>query len=116
MIRVDRRAGRRYLGAAMRAYMKASAGVANVGLEVVVSIFMGFVGGWWLDGQFGTKPWLMAVGAVFGLVAAGRFIYRASKKVSDSLERDGFVASSTDRPARFALEQRHPYHFPGRKR
>ena len=100
----------------MRAYIKASAGVANVGLEVVVAIFFGFLGGWWLDGQFGTKPWLMAVGAVFGLFAAGRFIYRASKKVENALATDGFVASSTDRPARFALEQRHPNHFPKRKR
>ena len=28
------------------------------------------LGGWWLDGRFGTAPWFLVVGGVLGLVTS----------------------------------------------
>lgn len=39
--------------------------LAQVGLEMVVPIGLG----WWLDGVFGTKPWIAVVGVFLGLGA-----------------------------------------------
>ncbi len=46
---------------------------AQVGLELAGAVLAGFWGGWWLDGRFGTAPWLMLGGAAFGL-AAGFYV------------------------------------------
>lgn len=51
-----------------------------VGTQLVVSIFIGFGIGYWLDGLLGTRPLLMLVFTIFG-VAAGFFnVYRELKK------------------------------------
>ena len=54
--------------------------LAMVGTQLVVSIFIGFGIGYWLDGLLGTRPLLMLVFTIFG-VAAGFFnVYRELKK------------------------------------
>ena len=80
--------------------------MTTVGLEVVASIAIGFLGGRSLDGRLGTEPWLLVLGCVFGLGTAARFLWRASKRMQAQTARDGFKASSTGRSARFALEQK----------
>jgi len=40
--------------------------ITTVSLEMVLPAGAGY----WLDERFGTEPWLVAIGAVFGLVAA----------------------------------------------
>lgn len=80
--------------------------MTTIGLEVVLSIVFGFLGGRWLDGKLGSEPWLLIVGTAFGVAAATRFLWRASKRMQAMTERDGFKTSSTGRSARFALEQK----------
>lgn len=54
--------------------------LAMVGTQLVVSIFIGFGIGYWLDGLLGTRPLLMLIFTIFG-VAAGFFnVYRELKK------------------------------------
>ena len=79
--------------------------MSTVGLEIVVSVLFGFLGGRWLDGRFGTEPILALVGLVFGFATAARFIYRAAKRSQRALERDGFEENRTGRKARFELDQ-----------
>ena len=49
----------------------------TIGLEVVLSIMFGLFGGRWLDGKYGTGPWLAILGFAFGLAAGVRAIWRA---------------------------------------
>ena len=80
--------------------------MTTVGMELVLSIALGFLGGRWLDAKLGTEPWLLVVGCVCGLIAGVRFLWRARQRMQKLTEADGFKASSTGRPARFALEQK----------
>ena len=50
--------------------------------------------GYWLDGKWGTTPWLVIVGALLGLVTGMRSLIRLAdasgrKKRSESAGRDG---------------------------
>ncbi len=48
----------------------------TLGLEIVLSVMLGFFGGRWLDARFGLAPWLSLVGFVFGCAAAAKAIHR----------------------------------------
>ena len=39
----------------------------SVGTMLAASLCLGVLGGYWADGRFGTKPWLMLVGLFLGL-------------------------------------------------
>jgi ATP synthase protein I len=90
----------------MRANWKAAGGMSTLGLEIVVAILFGFLGGRWLDERYATDPWFTAIGALFGLGAAVRFLYRASKRAEKALEKDDFQESSVGRSARYALNEK----------
>ena len=47
-----------------------------MGLSVVV----GLLGGRWLDGKFGTAPWLMLAGLLMGTFAGFRGLIRVAKE------------------------------------
>jgi hypothetical protein len=78
----------------------------TIGLEMVLSVLFGGFLGNWVDSKLDTAPYGMLVGFGFGVAAAVRALLRAMREMSAETARDGFRASSTDRPARFALEQR----------
>lgn len=42
---------------------------AQIGLELAAAVLAGFWGGYWLDKKLGTAPWLMLLGAAFGMAA-----------------------------------------------
>ncbi len=88
------------------ANLRATGGYATVGMDIVLSIIFGFFGGRWLDGKFGTEPYLAIIGLAFGLAAAVRFLYRATRRAKREMDRDDFKESSVGRDARFALEQK----------
>lgn len=48
----------------------------GVGWFVGISILGGVVGGLWLDNKFGTKPILVILGLIFGLIVAFYGVYR----------------------------------------
>ncbi len=56
---------------------------AQIGLELAVSVMVGFWGGYWLDKKFGTSPWLMLGGAAAGM-AGGFYLV-----VRELFEKDG---------------------------
>ena len=48
----------------------------GVGWFIGVSILLGVLGGLWLDSKLGTKPILVIVGLIFGLIVAFYGVYR----------------------------------------
>jgi ATP synthase protein I len=70
------------------AAMKAMGGVGTLGLEVVLSILFGLFGGQWLDGRFGTTPWLTLIGSGFGLAAAVRAVLRQTRRMKIEAARE----------------------------
>jgi ATP synthase protein I len=49
---------------------------------------LGFFGGRWLDGRFGTEPWLQLLGFVAGLGAAAKAVLRASRQMNKIAEAE----------------------------
>ena len=60
---------------------------ASVGFEFGIYVAVFFLGGLWLDGKFGTRPWLAAVGAMFGVGVGMYMLIRRVMRVSEP-ERD----------------------------
>jgi len=85
---------------------KAIGDYGTVGIEMVLSVMIGFFVGRWLDGKFDTDPYITLVGFAYGIAAAARAVYRAWRKAQRAAETDDWKESETDRPARFALKQR----------
>ncbi|MBI4056557.1 MAG: AtpZ/AtpI family protein [Elusimicrobia bacterium] len=40
----------------------------GVGLNLTVTILLGFFVGYWIDRKLGTRPWLMLLGAGVGMI------------------------------------------------
>ena len=53
---------------------------ASLGLAFPVAIALGFFLGRWLDGLFGTRPWLTIVLTAFGIAGAFVNLFRAASK------------------------------------
>jgi ATP synthase protein I len=49
---------------------------ANIGIEMLVSVFIGAFAGYGLDYLFHTRPWLMIAGFILGSVAGFRSLFR----------------------------------------
>jgi ATP synthase protein I len=73
-----------------RAYNALSA--ASVGLEMGLSVVLGLLFGWWLDGQLGTAPWMMLLWLGFGLAAGFRGVLRALRQ-SDRMAADAVAVA-----------------------
>lgn len=54
--------------------------VAMVGTQLVVSIFIGFGVGYWLDGKFDTRPVFMLLLTFLGVAAGFINVYKVLKK------------------------------------
>lgn len=51
-----------------------------VGIEIAVAIGFGALGGQWLDGKFGTAPWLANIGFAAGVGAAIKALIRVTRQ------------------------------------
>lgn len=56
--------------------------LSTIGLAFVFALMMGFGGGYWLDQQLGTRPWLSLLGFAVGLAAGILNVVRTMKAVS----------------------------------
>jgi F0F1-type ATP synthase assembly protein I len=65
----------------MKEQYKAIGSYSTLGLEIVLSVMIGFFGGRWLDGKLETAPYLAVVGFFFGVGAAGKAILRTLKEM-----------------------------------
>jgi F0F1-type ATP synthase assembly protein I len=68
--------------------LTAFADYGTVGLNLVLSIILGFAGGRWLDRKLGANGWLTMVGFGFGVVAGFRFLYQAAVKMRRETEEE----------------------------
>lgn len=59
--------------------MKLIGRFSAIGIEMVIAICIGFFGGRWLDAHFGTAPYLMYIGLVFGIAAGFRGLVRIAR-------------------------------------
>jgi ATP synthase protein I len=59
----------------------------SVGIELVLSIAIGFYGGRWIDGRVGGHGWITLAGFLGGVYAGFRALYRASKFMMRDIER-----------------------------
>jgi len=57
--------------------------VSIIGIEMVVSTFVGLAIGLFLDGKFGTSPWLTLIFLLFGIIAGFRNIFREIKRIEE---------------------------------
>jgi len=57
--------------------------LSTIGLTMAISIAIGALVGHYLDGKFGTEPWLFLVFLAFGIVAAFRNLYIMYNKIKD---------------------------------
>lgn len=55
---------------------------STVGLELGLSVLIGLFAGQWLDGYFGTEPWLLLLFLLFGMAAGFRRIYRLLRELN----------------------------------
>lgn len=52
----------------------------QLGASIVFAIFIGAAFGYWLDGTFGTFPYLSIIFFLFGVAAAGRNVWIEVRK------------------------------------
>ncbi len=53
-------------GGGRRSEGRSPLALVGLGIELVAPLLAGLFGGRWLDGRFGTGPWLVLAGAVVG--------------------------------------------------
>ena len=58
--------------------------LSTVGMSFVLALVLGFGAGYWLDGRFGTRPWLSFLGFFLGLAAGVLNVYRVLQLTSRS--------------------------------
>lgn len=62
-------------------YIREMSYFGSIGLQVALSIFIGYGIGRYLDNKFDTDPWLTIVFFILGVAAGGRNIGLAIKKL-----------------------------------
>ena len=59
----------------------------TVGIELILSMILGYLGGRWLDGKLGTH-WITWVGAAVGVYAGFRALFLTARKMQRDIEAD----------------------------
>ncbi len=62
------------------AFWRPALALGTVGIVLVTCTCVGALLGLWLDGEFGTKPWLLVAGVLLGTLAGFIEMYRAAKR------------------------------------
>jgi F0F1-type ATP synthase assembly protein I len=52
---------------------------ASIGIEMGLSVVIGYLIGSWLDGRYGTEPWLTLFFLLCGVAAAFRAVFRVGR-------------------------------------
>jgi F0F1-type ATP synthase assembly protein I len=61
--------------------------VSIIGIQFPVAIALGYFFGRWLDGLFGTAPWLMIIFALFGIAAGFINLFRITAQAGRAEQR-----------------------------
>jgi F0F1-type ATP synthase assembly protein I len=75
------------LGRETAKQLKKFGSVLTLGIEMGVSIAIGFFGGRFLAEKLGTGQWLQWVGLVFGIAAAFKSLYTVARKMRDEMSQ-----------------------------
>ena len=59
---------------------------ASIGIEMAVAIVLGWAFGRYLDGKFGTEPYLMLIFLLLGIAAGFKGLIRAAKRAQREIE------------------------------
>lgn len=70
----------------------------RIALELAAAIIIGALIGYWLDGYFGTSPWLMLIFFVLGIFAGFFNVVRTAKQMQKDAIRSGAYARAKDLP------------------
>lgn len=62
--------------------------LSTIGLAFVFALMLGFGGGYWLDRQLGTTPWLTFLGFGAGLAAGVLNVVRTMQSVAKTERED----------------------------
>jgi len=57
---------------------------STVGIQLVLSTFVGFAMGYFLDRFLGTSPWLTAIFLILGIIAGFRELLRVARRQNGS--------------------------------
>lgn len=80
----------------MRNHWQGLGRYATVGLELVLSIVVGFLVGRWIDGRIHGHGWATLIGFAFGVIAGFRSLYEAAQRMG----REAREAAERDRKLR----------------
>jgi ATP synthase protein I len=101
-LRRGRRSGRTILGHTRMAMtflgskgLKSFGRYGSVGLELLLSIAVGYYLGHWADGKLGTH-WIAFVGFLLGCYAGFRSLFRAAKQMQLDVEREEMLERGED--------------------
>jgi len=78
----------------------------TLGLHIVSAIIVGLVIGYFLDDYFGTKPWMIMIFFLVGVVAGFKMVFedfrrlqrREEARKASSLKQDGEEGAGQDEP------------------
>jgi hypothetical protein len=59
----------------------------SVGIELILSMILGYLGGRWLDGRLGTH-WITWLGAAVGVYAGFRTLFVTARKMQRDIEQE----------------------------
>ena len=65
--------------------------------QMVATVVLGTLGGWWLDKKLRTAPWLMVTGAVLGISVGMTVFLRAVLRMSSRKQPPGDESSKKQR-------------------
>ena len=71
-----------------RKWIRAGGLASTAGIVLVVSTFIGWAFGSWLDGKLGTEPWLMLLFTVMGVAAGFIEMFRIVLQISKEEDKD----------------------------
>lgn len=69
-----------------KGYKEAISNASILGLHMVSGPIVGGAAGYYADGYFGTKPWLLLVGLAFGIAAGIKLLLTDTRKVLRNLD------------------------------
>ena len=61
---------------------------ATIGIEMGVSVFVGWYAGTWLDERFETQPWLMIAFLLLGIGSGFRTLLRLAARAARDTQED----------------------------
>jgi ATP synthase protein I len=74
------------IGPEGRKQLQVAARFASAGLELALAIVVGYFGGRYLDGRFGTAPYLTYSGLMLGIVAGFRNLFLVARRAQRQVD------------------------------